>query len=430
MRKGFAEPAQTPHEKRVSCVRRLTHCVPWIAMAIWLVSPLFVAHERWLLAYFAQAAAMIVFALSYNLLLGETGLLSFGHAAYAGLGAFVAAHLFNRGVLALPLLPFAGGVAGAAFGAVFGLIATRRAGTAFAMITLGIGELIAAAVWTLPDGFGGAAGVAIDRTSGPAWGALTFAAQRHAYALIAAWAALSIIAMFALTRTPLAKAANAVRDNAVRVATLGIEPRQVRWAMFVFSAFFAGVAGTLTLIDVELASSESVSMTRSGAVLIATVIGGASIFWGPAIGALVLTGLSVALASVTPAWPVYVGLLFVGVVLRCPEGIAPWWRRHLARGKQVGVWRRASSDLLGAFGGAVSLCVLVIVVESLYARRLAADAGGMWRIGPFAFDLRSASTWAILAALVVLGAASYCARRRVLRGAVQMKADVTGEGAR
>lgn len=388
---------------------------PWLALAALLALPLVVVRESWLLAYFAQAAAMIVFALSYNLLLGETGLLSFGHAAFAGLGAFVAAHLVNRGGIPLPWLPLVGGAGGAVFGLLFGSIATRRSGTAFAMITLGIGELVAAAVWTLPEGFGGAAGVAIDRGSVPTWGGIAFGPERGAYALIACWAALSVVAMFALTRTPLARMANAVRDNAIRVAALGIDPRRIRLAMFVLAAFFAGIAGTLTLIDVELASSESVAMTRSGAVLIATVIGGSSTFFGPVVGALVLTALSVALASVTRAWPVYLGLCFVGTVLCLPEGIGGWWARHAQRTRRYGARALALAYALGAVAGAAWIGALVIAVESLYARRLAADAGGVWRIGALTFDLGAAATWSTLAGLVAIGAGAYAVMRACLR---------------
>ena len=384
---------------------------PWVALAALLALPLVVVRESWLLAYFAQAAAMIVFALSYNLLLGETGLLSFGHAAFAGLGAFVAAHLANRGGIALPWLPLVGGAAGAGFGLLFGSIATRRSGTAFAMITLGIGELVAAAVWTLPEGFGGAAGVAIDRGGVPTWGGLAFGPERGAYALIASWTALSIVAMFALTRTPLARIANAVRDNAIRVAALGIDPRRIRLAMFVLAAFFAGIAGTLTLIDVELASSESVAMTRSGAVLIATVIGGSSTFFGPVLGSLVLTALSVALASVTRAWPVYLGLCFVGTVLCLPEGIGGWWARHAQRRQRYGARGLALAYALGALAGAAWIGALVIAVESLYARRFAADAGGVWRIGALTFDLGTGATWSALAGLVAIGAGAYAVMR-------------------
>ena len=389
--------------------------VPWVLIAMLLVAPLAVVRESWLFAYLAQSAAMIVFALSYNLLLGETGLLSFGHAAYAGLGAFAAAHFFNRGGMALPWLPLAGGTAGAAFGALFGAVATRRAGTAFAMITLGIGELVAAAVWTLPEGFGGAAGVAIDRGSGPAWGAFTFGAPREAYAVIATWTALSVAAMFALTRTPLARIANAVRDNATRVAALGIDPGRVRLMMFVLAAFFAGVAGTLTLIDVELASAESVGMARSGAVLIATVIGGSSVFFGPVIGALVLTALSVTLAGVTRAWPVYLGLMFIAVVLGSPDGIAGWVRAHPSRVERYGTHALSVVYALGAVVAVAWGAALAIAVESLYARRFAADAGGVWRVGPIVFDLASPATWSTLAALIAAGGAARYAMRARLR---------------
>nr|WP_245964955.1 branched-chain amino acid ABC transporter permease [Trinickia dinghuensis] len=415
----MTESARDQQSTRLPGARSIGRAAPWIAVAILLAAPAFVVHESWLFAYLAQAAAMIVFALSYNLLLGETGLLSFGHAAYAGLGAFVAAHLFNRGGIALPWLPLVGGAGGAAFGLLFGAIATRRAGTAFAMITLGIGELVAAAVWTLPEGFGGAAGVAIDRGSGPVWGSLTFGTERQAYALIAVWTALSIVAMFGLTRTPLARIANAVRDNATRVASLGIDPRRVRLAMFVFAAFFAGVAGTLTLIDVELASSGSAAMTRSGAVLIATVIGGTSTFFGPLIGALVLTALSVALASVARAWPVYLGLLFIGVVLRLPEGIAGWWLGHRARVERYGSRGIAVGYGLGVVAAVAWLTALVIAVESLYARRFAADAGGFWQIGQFTFDLGAAATWSTLAVLAAIGAGACLGIRSSLRAAVK-----------
>ncbi len=139
---------------------------PWIVLIAALGLPPCFSSQSWLLAYLAQTATMIVFALSYNLLLGETGLLSFGHAAYAGLGAFAAAHVFNRSGMPLPLLPLVGGGAGALAGVLFGFISTRRAGTAYAMITLGIGELVAASVWLVPGWFGGEGGMPIDRASG------------------------------------------------------------------------------------------------------------------------------------------------------------------------------------------------------------------------------------------------------------------------
>ena len=396
--------ARTPHT-RVSALM-------WLALAALLVAPPLVSAwlspsgvpQGWLLACLAQAAAMIVFALSYNLLLGETGLLSFGHAVPAGLGALAAAHCFNRYAMALPLLPVIGGVAGAAVGALTACVAARRAGTAFAMITLGLGELVAAAAWALPDWFGGDAGVPIDRASGPAPGGWTFGPDREAYCVIAAWCVLASVAMLVLTRTPFARLANAVRDNPVRAAALGCSPARTRAAMLVWSGFFAGVAGTLALINVELAASESVGMARSAAVLIATVTGGAASFFGPVLGALVWVGFSVGVASVTRAWMLYVGLFFVAVVLVAPDGIAGLARRQWARCARFG-WRRCGvvwSWAVLAVGFA--LAALVPAVQWAYAARFGEGEG----VGDAV-----ASPAALSARIVACGLVAVIAARRV-----------------
>ena len=393
---------------------------PWIGLIAIFAAPMFVSGEhRWLLAYLAQTAAMIVLALSYNLLLGETGLLSFGHAAYSGLAAFIAAQAFNRYAIAIPLLPLVGGVAGAALAVPLGFVSTRRAGTAFAMITLGMGELALAIVWAAPAGFGDAAGVVIDRAAGPAWGHWTFGPAREAYAVVAAWCLAACAAMAALAKTPFARLANAVRDNERRVSALGTDPRRVRYAMVVASAFFAGVAGTLALIDVEVASAEALSMARSGDVLIATVMGGSASFFGPVFGAAALTGFSIGLASVTRAWPFYLGLVFVAIVMGAPNGIAGLVGRCLAA---IGIlralgWRERLAAVRGASLGALAwlawLAACVLAVEALYARQFAADAAGQWRIGGYRFDPASPMTWVIVAALACAGAIAALRARRI-----------------
>jgi branched-chain amino acid transport system permease protein len=156
-------------------------------------------------------------------------------------------------------------------------------------------------------------------------------------------------------------------------------------------------------------------MTRSGAVLIATVIGGSATFFGPVIGALVLTVLSVALASVTRAWPVYLGLSFIGTVLWLPQGISGWWGRHRERARRYGGRRLALAYALGAIAAAAWIGALVIGAESLYARRFAADAGGVWRIRSLEFDLGSPATWTALAMLVAIGSGAYSVLRLCLR---------------
>ncbi|WP_179404026.1 ATP-binding cassette domain-containing protein [Burkholderia guangdongensis] len=407
----------------------------WTAFAGCLALPAWLWPHGAMLAYLAQTAALVVLALSYNLQLGTCGLLSFGHAAFAGLGAFAAAHWFNRYGCPLPLLPLVGGVAGAGFGLLFGALATRRSGTAFAMITLGLGECVAAAAWSMPDWFGGIGGLSIDRTQGMQWGGGPFGAQfgaqfgspAHAYALIAAWCFASALAMRALTRTPLARLANAVRDNPARVAALGTAPRTVRLAMVVCASFFAGVAGTLTLIDVEIATADSVGMARSATVLIAAVIGGTASFFGPALGAAVLTCFSVAVAGVSRAWALYLGLLFVVVVIAAPRGlagvaadVAHAFRRDARAGERRRVLCGAASVL--CWGVAVACAA-----ELGYAWRFAQDEGTRATLGAWRVDPASPFGWAVALAAAVAGTALW--RVRAPRGA-DADADAGGADAR
>ncbi|WP_186101874.1 ABC transporter permease subunit [Burkholderia gladioli] len=378
----------------------------WLALVGLLVLPALIWPQGAVLAWLAQTAALVVLALSYNLLLGSTGLLSFCHAAFAGLGAFVAAHAFNRFGFALPWLPLAGGLGGAGFGLLFGAIATRRAGTAFAMITLGLGELIAAAAWSVPDWFGGAGGLAIDRAAGAPLGAWRFGADREAYALIAAWCLLSALAMRVVLATPFARLARAVRDKPRRVAALGTDPRRVRLLMMVIAAFFAGVAGTLTLIDVELASSDSVSMLRSATVLFATVIGGSGGFFGPVLGAAVMAAFGSFVAGLSRAWLFYLGLLFVAVVVAAPGGLLG------ALAAQAAAWRGAGRaarlrqlSRLAAWLAAV--LAIVFGVELGYALQLGDGEGGqrLASIGVWQFDAGSAPGWVIAIALALAATA-------------------------
>ncbi|MBU9216246.1 ABC transporter permease subunit [Burkholderia gladioli] len=399
--------------------RRSREAAGWLALVGLLVLPALIWPQGAVLAWLAQTAALVVLALSYNLLLGSTGLLSFCHAAFAGLGAFVAAHAFNRFGFALPWLPLAGGLGGAGFGLLFGAIATRRAGTAFAMITLGLGELIAAAAWSVPDWFGGAGGLAIDRTAGAPLGAWRFGADREAYALIAAWCLLSALAMRVVLATPFARLARAVRDKPRRVAALGTDPRRVRLLMMVIAAFFAGVAGTLTLIDVELASSDSVSMLRSATVLFATVIGGSAGFFGPVLGAAVMAAFGSFVAGLSRAWLFYLGLLFVAVVVAAPGGLLG------ALAAQAAAWRGAGREarlrqLSRLAAWLVAVLAIVFGVELGYALQLGDGEGGqrLASIGVWQFDAGSAPGWVIAIALALAATAlGRLGRRRPVGGA-------------
>jgi len=153
----------------------------------------------------SQMGIAAIFALSFNMLLGQTGLLSFGHAVYFGLGGYIAIHgmrLINQGLpVPMPLVPLFGAAGGLAFGILFGSVTTKRAGTVFAMITLGLGELIVAASLMLTRFFGGEEGITANRTRGPHPFGLTFGPQLEVYYIIAAWLFLSVALMYAFTRT-------------------------------------------------------------------------------------------------------------------------------------------------------------------------------------------------------------------------------------
>src|SRR6266850_6178241 len=172
----------------------------WAVAALFFASLPFVFTQSFALSMLSQMGIAIIFALSYNMLLGQTGLLSFGHAVYFGLGAFFCAHALNlvgAGKFWFPVtfMPLVGGLAGMFFGLVLGYVTTRRAGTPFAMISLGIAEMVAASALMLPGFFGGEGGIATNRQVGPAWHGLSYGPQIQVYYLIVAWCFFSIIAM-------------------------------------------------------------------------------------------------------------------------------------------------------------------------------------------------------------------------------------------
>src|SRR5436309_3408467 len=243
--------------------------------------------------------------LSYIILLGQTGMLSFGHAVYYGLGGFLVIHAINiiganKWPIPLPLVPLIGGLTGLAFAILLGWVSTQRSGTAFAMISLGVAELIASSALILRTFFGGEAGISANRTKLLRVFDWNFGPQIQIYYLVAAWTLIAVIAMYALTRTPFGRMCNAVRDNPERVQFVGYDPHVVRYLAFCFSGFFAGIAGALAAINFEIANSAYLGAVQSGTVLFATYIGGVGFFIGPIVGAIFVTFLSLGLSDLTP----------------------------------------------------------------------------------------------------------------------------------
>src|SRR5580704_17041312 len=299
----------------------------WIATAAVLVVLPYIFRSGGALTAFSLVGISIIFSLSYNILLGQTGLLSFGHAVHYGLGGFFAVHVMNAVAnynwpIPLPFIPLFGGIGGLAFAILIGWVMTKRAGTVFAMITLGIGELVASSSLILRSVFGGEAGITTDRTALPHLFGWSFGPQIQVYYLIAFWTLVSAIAMYALTRTPFGRISNAVRDNPERVQFIGYDPHVVRYLAYGFSGFFAGVAGGLAAINFEIANSAYLGATQSGLVLFAAFMGGTAYFFGPILGAILVTYLQLGLTNVTTVWQLYFGIIFIGIVMFAPGGIA------------------------------------------------------------------------------------------------------------
>ena len=217
----------------------------------------------------SQMGIAIIVCLSYNMLLGQGGMLSFGHAAYSGMGSFLAIHSLNMVTKGLPLpvslIPIVGGLAGLLFAVILGWVTTKKSATPFAMITLGVGELVWAMSLMFPEFFGGEGGVSGNRVAGAKPFGLTYGPQIQLYYLIAVYTFVCTGLMFAFTRTPLGRMLNAVRDNPERVEFVGYDTQKVRYFAFIIAAFFAGISGGLAALNFEIVTSEVVSGYRSGA---------------------------------------------------------------------------------------------------------------------------------------------------------------------
>ena len=305
------DPHPNPHPKAGEGA--ISTVLPWLVVAALAVVLPYLAPGGFGLSLLCRMGIAIVFALSFNMLLGQGGMLDFGHAVFLGLGGYLAMHAMRHAgwPLPLPLVPLVGGVGGLAAALLAGWVATRRSGTAFAMITLGVAELAVATVHLFPRIFGGEEGVSGDRSNGPAVLGHDFGPQIEAYYLIAAFAWVCALLMWAYTATPLGRLANAVRDNPERVSFLGYDPARIRRVVFALSGLFAGIAGGLAALNDEIVTAAGLGGEASGNVLLMTFIGGIGTFWGPVAGAVLITFLSVALSTVTDAWQLYSGLLFV-----------------------------------------------------------------------------------------------------------------------
>ena len=369
----------------------------WSLFALVLAAAPLLFNSGLAITVISQMGIAIIACLSYNMLLGQGGMLSFGHAVYTGLGAFLAMHALNSigGGLPLPvsLVPLVGGLAGIGFAVLFGYVSTRKSGTTFAMITLGLGELVFAMSLMIPEFFGGEGGVSGNRVVGPVRAGISFGPPVQVYYLIAVYTFLAVAAMYAFTRTPLGRMLNAVRDNPERVEFVGYNTRMIRYIAFILAGFFAGIAGGLGALNFDIVTAEVVGAGRSGAYLLFTFLGGATFFFGPIIGGVLMVLAFVLLSEFTKAWLLYLGLIFMFMVMYAPGGISSLIMMNLrlaAYGKLRQIW--ASYLALG-------VCALVLLagagamIEMVYHMQLGSAVGSQLRFLGVPLNAASFNSW-------------------------------------
>jgi branched-chain amino acid transport system permease protein len=381
--------------------------IPWVVAALALSVMPFIFTNNSAITIMNQMAITIIFALAYNMLLGQGGMLSFGHAVYAGVGGFACMHIINMddffSGLPLPLLPIFGGLAGMGLATIVGSFSTRKAGTVFAMISLGVGELIAACSVIIVAFFGGEEGISGDRTYGLPFLGVEFLQQIEVYYLIVVWLMISAALMYLYSRTPMGRMANAVRDNPERAEFLGYSARWVRFYSFVASGFFAGIAGALFAINYEILTEENLNTTQSGIILLVTFLGGVGFFFGPILGAIVFTLVQTVLSLQTELWGFYLGTVFVFTVMFFPGGLAGLIMMHVPA-MRLGKLGRLALPYLRTLGTGTLGCLgAAALIEMIFHVRHAPAGDTEMTLYWTTFDSHAVLPWVFAIVVTAIG---------------------------
>ena len=365
-------------------------------------------HAGFIISMLSQMGMMTILALSYNMLLGQAGLFSLCHATFFGFGGYCMVHFLNAaggGSLPVPmeLMPVLSGFTGLALAIVFGAMATKQRATAFAMITLGIGELVATAALMFHHFFGGEGGINTNRMIDQSAFGLTYSSGIQVYYLIVAWTFVAAVLMRLQTMTPLGRMANACRDNFERARFMGYDPRIVRFLQFSLAGFFAGIGGGLYAITYEIVTFDAVAAPLSANALLMAYIGGSMVFAGPVLGAVLITLMQSGVSLMSNSWLIYVGVLFIAMVTFAPTGLAgivvahgPVWRAgRLSR--LVWPYLRLLPAGLATVAGFVGL------IELLSFLTIGAEQGKHLVLFGSPVDIASTLPWAVATGLLVVG---------------------------
>jgi branched-chain amino acid transport system permease protein len=268
----------------------------------------------------------------------------------------------------------------------------------------------------IPEFFGGEGGISANRAVGKPFLGITYGPQNQVYYLLAIYTFICTAAMYAFTRTPLGRMLNAVRDNPERVEFIGYSMQRVRYLSFIIAGFFAGVAGGMYALNFEIATAEVVGAGRSGLYLFFTFLGGATFFFGPIIGGVLMILGFALFSELTKAWQLYLGLIFLFMVMYAPGGIASLIMMNVrvaAHKKLHQLWGWYAALTATAL---VMLAGLAALIELVYRLQLNDTTGSTLRYLGFTLDTQRAASWLGALAVAAIGCAAFeFVRRRFAR---------------
>jgi branched-chain amino acid transport system permease protein len=272
-----------------------------------------------------------LFAMSLDLIMGYTGMVSFGHAAYFGLGAYASALVLLNYAQPIPVALVAGALLAGAVALPVGWFSTRATGIYFAMLTLAFAQFLYALAYKWRGLTGGSDGIAGVPKTTLVWGGPSLASPHAFYLLVAACVVLSVVVCRAVVRSPFGRALEAIRENERRFTSLGRDPRPFKVVVFVIAAAFAGLAGALFAPFRGFASPEVMFWVFSGQGLMMVIMGGIGTLIGPILGAMLFILIEEVLSSYTEHWMIFTGIVFVLMVIFLPGGLVGTARRLGAR---------------------------------------------------------------------------------------------------
>jgi branched-chain amino acid transport system permease protein len=307
--------------------RKTAHIAWGVALAVLVAAPFIGLYP----VFVMKALCYAIFACAFNLLLGFTGLLSFGHAAYLGSAAYATGWLIRTAGWPPELGVLAGMVVGAGFGLIVGLIAIRREGIYFAMITLAMAQMIYFVCLQAPftGGEDGLQGV----QRGKLLGMFSLQSDLALYFVILAVFVAVFLFVMRVVHSPYGQVLKAIRENEPRAISLGYDVNRYKLLAFVLSTAIAGLAGSLKTLVLGFATLSDAHWSLSGEVVLMTLLGGMGTFAGPVIGAFTIIGLQDYLADRVGSWvTVIIGVIFVVCVLAFRRGLigelSAWQQRR------------------------------------------------------------------------------------------------------